>query len=116
MDSRETVLAAAQAAYDKKADDIIGIDLKGYTDVADYFLIITAANNRQMDAVIDEIEDRVYEKCSEKPFSIEGRAQGTWTVMDYGHVVVPVFTPETREYYRLESLWGDAPRVDLDLV
>ena len=116
LESRETAIVAAQAAFDKKAEDIVVMDLTGISDVTDYFMICTVSNNRQADAVIDEIEDLVYEKCSEKPFSIEGRAQGTWTVMDYGHVVVHVFTPETREYYRLESLWGDAPRVDLDLV
>ena len=116
MESRETALIAAQAAFDKKAEDIVVLDLTGLSDMTDYFVVATVANNRQADAVIDEIEDLVYEKCSEKPFSVEGRAQCTWTLMDYGHVIVHVFTPETRDHYRLESLWGDAPRVELDLA
>ncbi len=116
LESRETAIVAAQAAFDKKAEDIVVMDLTGISDVTDYFMICTVSNNRQADAVIDEIEDLVYEKCSEKPFSIEGRAQGQWTLLDYGHVIVHVFTPETRDHYRLETLWGDAPRVELDLA
>lgn len=107
--------AAAQAAYDKKAEDIVALDLTELSDVCDYFLIATGFNNRQVDTIVDEVEEKVAAACGEHPFSIEGRDQRTWILMDYGSVVVHVFTPEAREYYRLEKLWGDAPKLDLEL-
>ncbi|MBQ6410921.1 MAG: ribosome silencing factor [Atopobiaceae bacterium] len=111
----ELARVAAMAADGKKAEDICLIDLTGATDVCDYFLICTGQNKRLVDSVIDEVEERVRINCEEKPLSIEGRAEGNWVLMDYGTVVIHVFTPETREFFRLEKLWGDAPRVDLGL-
>ena len=73
---------------------------------------LTADNN----AKIHEIEEKVAETCGEHPFSIEGREQKTWMLMDYGSVVVHVFTPEARDFYRLEKLWGDAPQLPLNLL
>ena len=73
---------------------------------------LTADNN----AKIHEIEEKVAVACGEHPFSIEGREQKTWMLMDYGSVVVHVFTPEARDFYRLEKLWGDAPQLPLDLL
>ena len=66
--------------------------------------------------MIDEIEEKVAEAFCEHPFSIEGRDEKTWILMDYGSVVVHVFTPEARDFYRLEKLWGDAPQLDVELV
>lgn len=109
----ELAKAAAIAADDKKATDLVLIDLCEASDVCDYFLICTAANAPQMDATVDAICEKVGANCGEKPLSIEGRAQTGWVLMDYGAVVVHVFRPEAREYFRLENLWGDAPRVDL---
>ena len=114
-DPAELARTAAQAASDKKAEDIIVLDLTGLSDVCDYFVIATGANARLVDSVIDEIEEKVAAAFGEKPFSIEGRRGGTWVLMDYGSVVVHVFTPETREYYQLEKLWGDAPALEVDL-
>jgi ribosome-associated protein len=68
-----------------------------------------------MDAVVEEIEEKVRINCQEKPLSIEGRAGATWLLVDYGAVVIHVFREESREFYRLERLWGDAPHVKLDL-
>lgn len=107
---------AAQAAFDKKAEDVQVLDLTELSDVCDYFVIATGANNRQVDAIVDEIEEKVAAACDEHPFSIEGREQKTWLLMDYGSVVVHVFTPEAREFYRLEKLWGDAPALELNLL
>ena len=115
VSAEEVARAAAQAAYDKKAEDIVVIDLTEFSDVCDYFMIATGMNARQVDTIIDEIEEKVAEAYGEHPFSIEGRDQRTWILMDYGSVVVHVFRPETRDYYRLESLWADAPRVELGL-
>lgn len=108
--------AAAQAAYDKKGDDIVVLDLTQLSDVCDYFVIVSGTNARLADTIVDEIEEKVAASCNEHPFSIEGRDQRSWILMDYGSVIVHVFTPETREYYRLERLWGDAPRLELELV
>ncbi|MEE1044070.1 MAG: ribosome silencing factor [Olegusella sp.] len=111
----ELARTAAMAADDKKATDIVAIDLSGESDVCDYFVICTVANKPQADAVLDAVEEKVRLNCNEKPLSVEGRAGSNWTLLDYGAVVVHVFRPEARDYFRLESLWGDAPRVDLGL-
>ena len=97
-------------------EDVVVLDLTELSDVCDFFMIATGFNNRQVDTIVDEIEEQVAKACGEHPFSIEGRDQRTWILMDYGSVVVHVFTPEAREYYRLEKLWGDAPQLSLDLV
>ncbi len=93
----------------KEGEDVQVLHLTELSDVCDYFVIATGTNNRQVDSIVDEIEEKVAEACGEHPFSIEGREQKTWMLMDYGSVVVHVFTPEAREFYRLEKLWGDAP-------
>ena len=111
----ELARTAAMAADDKKATDIVAIDLSGESDVCDYFVICTVANKPPADAVLDAVEEKVRLNCNEKPLSVEGRAGSNWTLLDYGAVVVHVFRPEARDYFRLESLWGDAPRVDLGL-
>ena len=115
VDPEELARLVAQAAYDKKADDVVVLDLTGLSDVCDYFVIATGANARLVDSVIDEIDGRVKETFNENPFSVEGRQGRNWILMDYGSVVVHVFTPEMRAYYRLEKLWGDAPQLELDL-
>jgi ribosome-associated protein len=111
----ELAKIAAIAADDKKATDILVLDLTGKSDVCDYFVICTVANNPMMDAVVEEIEEKVRLNCQEKPLSVEGRAGATWLLVDYGAVVIHVFREESREFYRLERLWGDAPHVKLDL-
>ena len=111
----ELARVAVAAADEKKATDICLIDISNTSDICDYFLIASAANRRLADAIVDEIEERVRLNCNEKPFSIEGREELAWTLIDYGSVVVHIFQPEAREYYRLDKLWGDAPRVKLDL-
>lgn len=111
----ELARVAAAAADEKKATDICLIDVSKSSDICDYFVIASAANRRLADAIVDEIEERVRLNCNEKPFSIEGREELTWTLIDYGSVVVHIFQPGARDYYRLDKLWGDAPRVELDL-
>ncbi|RRF99977.1 MAG: ribosome silencing factor [Coriobacteriaceae bacterium] len=113
--STELAKVAAMAADKKKATDIVMLDLRSISDVCDYFVIATAANRRMADSIIDEIEEKVRVNCDEKPYSIEGRESSHWILMDYGSVVVHVFDYETRKFYRLEHLWGDAQRVLLDL-
>ena len=111
----ELAKIAAAAADDKKATDILMLDLTDKSDVCDYFLICTVANNPMMNAVVEAVEEKVRLNCGEKPLSIEGRAGSTWVLVDYGPVVIHVFREESRDFYRLERLWGDAPHVHLDL-
>lgn len=111
--SRKCAIIAAQAADEKKAADIMVQEVRELIGVTDYFVIATAANSRQVDAIIDEIEDELREKAGIKPSHREVSPDGSWSLLDYGNIVVHVFMPETREYYRLEALWNDAPTVDL---
>ena len=113
LPSRECALIAARAADSKKATDIMVQEVRELIGVTDYFVIATAANNRQVDAIIDEIEEQCRVKGHMKPVHREISKDGTWSLLDYGSFVVHVFQPETRDYYRLEQLWNDAPIVDL---
>ena len=111
----ELAKVAAVAADSKKADDVVLLDLSGVTDVCDYFLICSGDNPRQVDAIVDEVRTKVSANCGVSPISCEGREGLSWVLVDYGSVVVHVFRRETREFYRLETLWADAPRVELGL-
>ena len=112
-DSRTCALIAARAADKVKASDIVVQRVADRMAETDYFVIATASNSRQVEAIIDEVEDELREQCAIKPTHREGSSDGSWSLLDYGDIVVHVFQPETREYYRLEALWNDAPIVDL---
>lgn len=112
-DSRACALIAARAADEKKATDILVQDVRELVGVTDYFIIVTAANSRQVGAIVDAIEEEERKQAGEKPLHREETRDGSWELLDYGAFVVHVFQPETRDYYRLESLWNDAPIVDL---
>lgn len=104
-------IAAAVAGYaaDLKALDIVEFDLRGIIGYADYFVICSGRTNRQTKAIHDAIHRGMKSEHGMLPQRVEGLAQAHWILMDYLDVVVHVFTPETREYYRLEHLWGEAP-------
>ncbi|NGM17009.1 ribosome silencing factor [Xiamenia xianingshaonis] len=112
-DSRTCAITAARAADGKKASDIMVQEVRELIGVTDYFVIATAANNRQVEAIVDEVEEQLRVTCGIKPLHREGTQDGSWSLLDYGSIVVHVFQPETREYYRLEALWNDAPVIDL---
>jgi ribosome-associated protein len=101
------------AALDKKAEDLVVLDLRNISDVTDYFVICHATSDRQAMTIADHIEERLARDLRVKPSSIEGRRRGEWILMDYIDFVVHVFLAEKREFYRLERLWGDAPEIDL---
>ena len=111
--SRACAITAAQAAAEKKATDIIVQEVRELIGVTDYFIIATASNNRQVNAIIEEVEDELREKQGIKPSHREVSPDGSWSLLDYGNIVVHVFMPETRDFYRLEALWNDAPVLDL---
>ncbi|MBS5449639.1 MAG: ribosome silencing factor [Coriobacteriia bacterium] len=94
---------------EKQGSDVVVQDLRGLSDITEYFVIASAANNRLVDAIADEIENSL-RPLGERAFAIEGREECTWVLMDFGSVLVHLFQPEARAFYRLERLWGDAPR------
>lgn len=113
IDPRACALTAAQAADELKATDLLVQQVGKLMTSTEYFVIATAANNRQVDAIIDRVEENVRKKHGLKPLHREGIEGGTWALLDYGSFIVHVFQPAARDYYRLETLWNDAPIVDL---
>jgi ribosome-associated protein len=113
VEIRDVAVLAAHAASDKKATDIMVIDVAQLLVVTEYFVICTGNTDIQVRAIADEVEDRVREDAGMKPIGREGAEEGKWVLLDYGDFVVHVFQPEERGFYRLEKLWGDAPRVAL---
>ena len=109
-------LAIATAAYaaDKKASDIVVLDLRGVAGYTDYFVIASGTSDRQAKAIHDAIHKGLKDEHGLLPRRVEGVSEARWILMDYLDVVVHVFTPETRDFYRLEVLWGDVPRRDYD--
>lgn len=112
-DSRAWALLAARAADSRKATDIIVQQVHDALIITDYFVIVTGANNRQVDAICEAVEETLRTEAGIKPIGREGLDELTWVLLDYGDMVVHVFQPELREFYRLESLWSDAPLLDL---
>ncbi len=113
MEDLDIARACATFADDKKAENIRILDLRGLSPVSDYFVICTALSNPQLRAVRDNIEDEMKEKHSVRPHYKDGDYESQWIIIDYGNVMVHIFTPEKREYYMLEELWGDAPELAL---
>jgi ribosome-associated protein len=111
--SKELAFLAAEAASDKKAVDIVALDVSELLVVTEYFVIATGRTNVQVRAIADEIEEQVRSKGGEKPIGREGIGEDKWILLDYGDMVVHVFQPAERDFYRLEKLWGDAPRLEL---
>jgi ribosome-associated protein len=113
VNSRDLAVIAAEAASDKKADDIIAINIAELLVVTDYFVIATGNTNIQVRAIADEIEEQLRDRACVRPIGREGETEARWVLLDYGDIVVHVFQPEERGFYRLEKLWGDAPRLAL---
>jgi ribosome-associated protein len=111
--SKEFALVAADAASDKKAVDVVAIEVAELLVVTDYFVICSGNTDIQVRAIADQVEDRLREECAIKPIGREGVAEGKWVLLDFGDLVVHVFQPEERAFYRLENLWSDAPRLAL---
>jgi ribosome-associated protein len=102
-------LAAAYAA-DRKATDVAELDLRGVSGYTDYFVLATGNTDRQVKAIHDAIHEGMKREHGLLPRRVEGLGESRWVLMDYLDVVVHIFTPDTRDYYRLEQLWGDVPR------
>ncbi len=111
--SKQLALAAARTAEDNRGQDIAVLDMRGMTTEFDYFLLVTGNSRRQLHAISEEI-DRVLEKeLGDRRMGIEGYNESRWILLDYGTVVIHLFDADTRRYYALEDLWGQAARVPL---
>lgn len=100
----------AEYALDKKAQDVVELDLRGVSGFTDAFVLCTGTSDRQVKAIHDGIHYGLKKEHGLLPRRVEGLTESRWVLMDYLDVVVHVFTPEARDFYRLEALWGDVPR------
>lgn len=108
---RQFAIETARIAADHQCEDVIVMDVRGMSPVTDYFVIGSGSSDRQMRAVFDAIRE-YGAKVNERPFGTAGYETATWMLLDYVNVVIHLFAPKYREYYDLELLWGDAPRVE----
>lgn len=109
----ELVRIAAEAAGDKRADDIIAYDVSEQLSITDAFVLCSAPNDRQVRAIVEEIERRLREDADVKPVRREGEREGRWILLDYLDVIVHVQHEEERAFYSLERLWKDCPIIEL---
>lgn len=109
----EKLMIAAEAASARKALDIVALDIRKIASFAEFFLVCSGTSTRQVQAIADEIVEKLRERRDARPMTIEGYEAGTWVLLDYGDVIVHVFTEESRQFYQLERLWRDAERVEL---
>ena len=110
MDNKE-LKVIADAMLEKKAQDVVSLDLKPIgTAISDYFIVCNADSTPAVGAIADNIEDRMIEKCGRKVIRTQGKENAFWVIMDYGDIVVHIFQTPYRAFYRLEDLWADAPK------
>lgn len=113
MEPKEMALKVAKLLDDKKAQDVTVIDIGLKASFADYFIIASGGSERQMSALVDNVED-LLEPMGIFPKSIEGKRTSGWTLMDYGDVVINVMTVDMREKYNLERIWGDCETLEIN--
>jgi ribosome-associated protein len=111
LTSLDRACLSARVAAENKGRDILVLDMRGITPLYDFFVIATGTSRRQIHTITEEIDAALHE-CGDERLSVEGYEASSWVVQDYGDVMVHVFNPQTREYYALEDLWADAPRID----
>jgi ribosome-associated protein len=113
--SSKIIKTIIQAVRDKKAENIISLDLRKIKEaVADFFIICEASNPQQVRAIADNVKDKVKDICNEQPYHHEGYQKMNWVLIDYVNVVVHVMQTETREFYKLEEMWSDAVSEEID--
>jgi ribosome-associated protein len=107
LESNELARRVVEIASDRKAEDIVMLDISGVSIIADYFVICTGTSDRHIRAVAKEIDEQLG-RVGINPINIEGMEDATWVLMDYGSIIVHIFDDETRDIYRLEQLWSGA--------
>ncbi|MGH7832322.1 MAG: ribosome silencing factor [Candidatus Binatia bacterium] len=112
MDSWQKALLLVESALDKKAYDLVVLEVRDLTSIADYFIICSGRSDRQVQSIGHGIEQNLGER-GVSAASIEGYTRGQWVLMDFSDVIVHIFYQPVREFYDLEGLWADAPRVEL---
>ncbi len=112
MEAKEKALLAAHAAEVKQAERVVVLEVQEHTPVTDFFVVASGSNRVQIKAITEAVEEAL-EAAGERPGRAEGRADGRWVLLDFGDVVVHIFSPYERQYYDLERLWGDAPVIKL---
>lgn len=110
------VRLAAAAALDKKATDLDILAVAELTSIADYFILASANNERQAQAIADAVLGRLKDEMNVKPLLVEGTSPGRWVLLDFGDFIVHIFTEDVRRFYGLERLWGDAPNVTAEFT
>jgi ribosome-associated protein len=110
LEANELAHAIVNAAVDKKASDIVMLDLRPVALIADYFVLCDGQSTRQLRAISDAIVEEL-KKLGERPLRVEGTPESGWMLLDFGVVIAHIFSPELRSYYSLESLWKEAPMV-----
>lgn len=110
------VRLAVAAALDKKATNLDVLAVGALTSIADYFILSSATNERQAQAIADSVVDRLKEEMGVRPLLVEGATPGRWVLIDFGDFIVHIFTEEVRRFYGLERLWGDAPNVTAEMT
>lgn len=111
MDSKKLALLCREFADNKKADEIVILDVRKLSSVTDFFVIASGTSEPHLRAILEEIKDRLREDHGIRPRAVDGTAHGTWVVLDFFDVIVHIMRADVRERYDLEGLWGDAPRV-----
>jgi len=111
--SLQLAITAAQTADENRGTDIVVLDMRESTPVFDYFVIATGTSRKQLHAMSEEIDHKLEDDLGDKRMGIEGYRESLWILLDYGSVVIHLFTEETREYYDLEHLWSQAKRVEV---
>ena len=111
MDSRKLALLCRELADNKKAEDIVILDVREVSSVTDYFVIASGSSEPHLRAIVDEITDKLKQDHDVRPKAIDGTLHTAWIVLDYFDVIVHVMRTDVRNRYDLETLWGDAPRV-----
>ena len=106
------ITAAIAAAFDKKAEHLVVLDLTKSSAFTDFFVICTGTNRRQVQAIADAVEEAIGKRGT-KPALVEGYERGDWVLLDYFDFIVHVFLPASREFYNLERLWGDAEKIEV---
>jgi ribosome-associated protein len=114
LSSLEQARRIAGIAQDKLADDVVILDMRPVCIYTDFFVVCSGRNTRQVKSIWDEVHARLKKEERLLPRAVDGEREPTWIVADYLDVVLHVFTPDTRAYYRLEDLWGDVPNVELE--